>query len=83
MYGMMPHTKTTTLVCAYSWSSLVEGEMNNWIGPIVKYEWNDAMPVLQLFWICHKDNSLPIGPIQPSSPSAKELLGLLLALVCV
>ena len=25
-----------------------------------------------LFWVCHKHNSLPLGPIQPSSPSTKE-----------
>ena len=27
-------------------------------------------------WFCQKHNSLPIGPIKPSSPSTKELHGL-------
>ena len=27
------------------------------------------------FSSCHKHNSLPLGPIQPSSPSTKELHG--------
>ena len=26
-----------------------------------------------IFGVCHKHNSLPLGPIQPSSPSSKEL----------
>ena len=29
-----------------------------------------------LFGVSHKHNSLPLGPIQPSSPSTKELHGL-------
>ena len=31
--------------------------------------------VTRLFWVCHKHNRLPLGPIQPSSPSTKELHG--------
>ena len=44
--------------------------MNNRIGPTVKHVvWN----VLHNFLVCHKHNSLPHGPIQPSSHSTKEL----------
>ena len=47
--------------------------MNIQIGPTVKHEWNVAMHVLQqLFRVFHKHNSLPLGLIQPSSPSTKE-----------
>ena len=28
-----------------------------------------------IFWVCHKHNSFPFGPIQPSSPFNKELHG--------
>ena len=31
--------------------------------------------VAYFVWIRHKHNSLPLGPIQPSSPSTKELHG--------
>ena len=29
-----------------------------------------------IFWVCHKHNRLPLEPIQPSSPSTKQLHGL-------
>ena len=42
--------------------------------PAVKNVWKVAMHVQHnLFCLCHKHNSLPLGPIQPSSPSTKEL----------
>ena len=50
-------------------------EMNNRIGPTVNLEWNVAMLVLPIFWFFHKHNSIPFGPIQPSSPNTKELHG--------
>ena len=37
-------------------------------------EWCNAC-ALEPFSICHRHNSLPLGPIQPSSPSAKKLHG--------
>ena len=49
-------------------------EMNKWIGSKVKQVWNVAMLWCTIFWgVCHKHNSLPLGPIQISSPSTKEL----------
>ena len=39
------------------------------------YLWNVAKNVLSFFEVCHKHNFLPFGPIQPSSPSTKELHG--------
>ena len=53
----------------------MEEEVNNQIGPTVKHEWNVSMYLLHIFCICRKHNSLPLGPIQPSSPSTKELHG--------
>ena len=48
--------------------------MSNWIGPTVKQLWNNAMHVLHnFFWGQHKHNSFLLGPIQPSSPTTKEL----------
>ena len=48
--------------------------MKNRIGPTVKHVWKVAMHVWHnLFWVCHKHNSLPSGPIQPSSLSTKKL----------
>ena len=45
-------------------------EMNSWIGPCtVKHVWNDAMHALHYY----KHNSLPLGPIEPSSHATKEL----------
>ena len=54
--------------------------MNNRIGRIVKHVWNDTVHVWHIFWVCHKLNSLPLGPIQPSSPSTKELHGYAISL---
>ena len=34
------------------------------------------LQVVHNFSICHKNSSLPLGPIQPSSPSTKELANL-------
>ena len=39
-------------------------KLNNWIGPVVKHVWNDAICVLHIFFICHSHNSLPLGRIQ-------------------
>ena len=44
-------------------------KMHKQIHPKVKQVWNVAMHVLHK----HKHNSLPLGPILPSSPSTKEL----------
>ena len=41
--------------------------------PTAKHEWNVAMQVGAYFLVCHKHNSLLAGPIQPSSPTTKEL----------
>ena len=55
--------------------ALKSKEMNKQIGPKVKQVWNVARLTLDnfLLWFCHKHNSLPLGPIKPSSPSTKEL----------
>ena len=46
------------------------------IGPTVKQLWNYAMHVLHKFFgFNRKHNSFSLGPIQPSSPTAKELHG--------
>ena len=37
------------------------------------YQWNFALHELYNFGVCRKHNSLPLGPIQPSSPSSKEI----------
>ena len=50
--------------------------MSKWIGPIVKQVWNVALLLVQIFFLgggCHKQNTLPLGQIQPSSPSTEEL----------
>ena len=47
--------------------------MSNWIFPTVKHVWN--IPCILFFHACQKHNSLPLGPIQPSSPPAQELNG--------
>ena len=50
--------------------------MSNQIGPTVQHVWNVALHVQQnLFWLFHKYNSLPVGPIQPSPILTKELHG--------
>ena len=60
---------------ALPWSFLVEGE-NNRISPKLKQVWNVAIHVQHNFLkVGHKNNSLPLGLIQPSSPSSKELHG--------
>ena len=48
--------------------------MNKRIGPKVLF-WYGIVPCMCciIFGGCHKHNSLPLGPIQPSSPSTKEL----------
>ena len=46
------------------WSSLVEGD-----------EQLDQPNSQTTFWIQHKHNSFLLGPIQPSSPTTKELHG--------
>ena len=53
---------------------VVEGE-NNWTGPIVKRMESYHLSAAYVAWICHEHNSLPLGPIQPSSPSGKDLHG--------
>ena len=46
------------------WSSLVEGDEQK----SNKYIWHAAMHVLHIVCgVCHKHNSLPLGPIQPLS----------------
>ena len=53
--------------------------MNKWISPKVKQLWHVAMHGLlhAFFWGGgHNHNSLPLGPIQPSSHSTEELLDL-------
>ena len=53
--------------------------MNKEIEPKVKQvKRNVAMHmqyIFKFFWVggCHKHNILPLGPIQPSFPSTKEL----------
>ena len=48
--------------------------MSKRIGPTDKHVWKVAMHLQHnLFWVSHKHISLPLGPIQPSSPSTKEL----------
>ena len=61
------HFKVTTH------GALQQKEMNNRIGPNAKQVCNIAMYVLHIFGVCHNHNSLPLGPIQSSSPSTKEL----------
>ena len=57
----------------YPQSSLVEGnEQTDW--PNSQHEWNVDMHVQQFFDFFHKHNSLPLGPIQTSSPT-KEAHG--------
>ena len=54
--------------------ALQQKEMKKLIGPKVKQVRNVAMHAQHNFWRgCHKNNSLTLGPIQPSSPSTKEL----------
>ena len=48
--------------------------MNNWIGPTVKQLGHYAMHVINKF-IGFNINSFLLRPIQPSSPSTKELNG--------
>ena len=48
--------------------------MDNLIGPTVNQVWNVAMYVLHILGVCHKQNSLQLGPIQSSSPT-KDLHG--------
>ena len=51
--------------------------MNKQIGPKVKQLWNVAMHEQHNFWgAFHTPNSLPLGPILPSSPSTKEVHGM-------
>ena len=49
--------------------------MTKRIGPKVKQVLNVAMLHVRYIFgeVCHKHNSLPLGPIQPSSPYTKEL----------
>ena len=48
--------------------------MNNWIGPTVKHVWNDTVfAQLILFGFVINTTALPLGAIQPSCTSAKEL----------
>ena len=56
--------------CVIHWSSLVEGDeqQSNLRGTLPCMFWI-------FFSVCQKHNSLPLGPIQPSSPSTKELHG--------
>ena len=56
---------------SYTWSSLVEGDEQKGAAQI-KHILNVAMHVLHIFLGC-KHNTLPFGPILPSSPSTKEL----------
>ena len=50
--------------------------MNNWIGPIVKNVLNYAMRVLHDFvQFVINTTAYHLGPIQPLSPSTKELHG--------
>ena len=54
-------------------SFLVEGdELTDWPKSQTGREQCYACAAYFL-WVCHKHNSLPPGPIQPSSPSTKEL----------
>ena len=49
-------------------------EMSNRISPTDEHVWKVTMQVQHnLFLVCHKHNSLPLGLIQPSFPSTKEL----------
>ena len=54
----------------WPWSSLVEGDEQTW------HKCRTRMLCICwiLFWYCLKHNSLPLGPIQPSSHSNKELM---------
>ena len=55
------------------WSSLV-GRRSIRLTPKVKRACNVAINVLHIFKVgWYKHNSSPLGPIQPSSPSTKEL----------
>ena len=49
--------------------------MNKWIDTKVKKYGMLQWSVMNIFSFCHKHNSLPLGSIQPSSPSTKELHG--------
>ena len=56
-----------------SWSSLVEGDkQQDWPNSQACMEWYH-LSTAYFVSICHKHNSLPLGPIQPSSHSTKEL----------
>ena len=48
--------------------------MNNGIRLTVKtyMEWYHVIAAI-FVWMCAKHNSLPLGPIKPSSPSTKEI----------
>ena len=70
----LPRSKIARVIL--SRSSLVEGD-EGCIGPTPKQLWNYAMHVLhKCFWVEHKHNSFLLGPKQPSSPTTKELHGL-------
>ena len=53
--------------------SMEQNEMNNWIGTIVKHEWNVGVLLRNYWWICHKHN---LGHFEPQSSSSIELHGL-------
>jgi len=57
------------------WNSLAEGDKPpDWPNRTVKHVWNVGHAcVAKLFRDFHKANNLPLGPVQPSSPSTKEL----------
>ena len=55
---------------------LWQKEMNSYIGPTIKLVQNIVTHVMHIFSVCPKHKSfVPIGPIQPLSPSTKELHG--------
>ena len=55
------------------WSSLVEGdEQLDRPNSQTCMEWYDVSAAY-FVWICHKHNCFPLGPIEPSSPSTREL----------
>ena len=60
-----------------SWSSLVEGDEQLYRPNSHQNVPMDCFHVSAAYfvWIFHINNSLSLGPIQPSSPSTKELLG--------